>query len=248
MAGIHDRLPVLLSEQLEDLPSVIKNAKDPLKDKNGSASSMAAAAHRFVGVAQYVVNHDITAFRVHLWEAAQARVRLIERFEKGEPISPSYVTMLNYKAIFNALAGGHIELAKSIASRVGGRHEIETKHDHPFDYALGYALRAFALGEQEGMKLWATEFATVCRARENVDFQGYAQAFQGILNKDADMVKNALKEIVKGHARQSKGKGVFKDSEDEELCIWGIGIANLSRAFGLSLDGEHPLIPNELLH
>ncbi len=247
MAGIHDRLPVLLNEPLEDLPSVIKNAKDPLKDKSGSASNMAAASHRFVGVAQYVVNHDITAFRANLRDAAQARVRLLERFEKGEPISPSYVTMLNYKAIFNALASGAFELAKSIAFRIGGRHEIEEEHDHPFDYALGYALRAFVLGEQEDMKRWALEFATVCRAKDNADFQGYAQIFQGILENDAAMAKNGLKAIVKGHVRQSKGKGVFKDSEDEVLCVWGIGMANLCRAYGITVDSEPPLIPSDLL-
>ena len=78
MIAIHDRLSVLLKEQLEDLPSVIRNANDPLKDKNGSASNMAAAAHRFLGASQYVLNHDITAFRVNLLEAAKRRLRLID--------------------------------------------------------------------------------------------------------------------------------------------------------------------------
>ena len=46
---------------------------------------------------------------------------------------------------------------------------------------------------------------------------------------------------------QSKGRGVFRDKEDEMLCVWGIGIANLARWRGLNVDAIPPLIPNDLL-
>jgi hypothetical protein len=247
MAGILDRLPILLGERLEDLPFVTRNAADPARDRAGTATNLAAGAIRFIGVAQYALNHDIAACRANLLEAAKTRLRLIERFARGEPISPSYVTMMNYKSLFDALASCDMEVPKAIASRIGGRHEIEMEHDHPFDYAFGYTLKAFVLSNPEEMQQWTQKFSVVCEAKENMDFQGYAQVFQGVLERNAAMVENGLKAIVKGHGRQSKGKGVFKDSEDEVLCVWGLGMAKLARAYGLSVDGEPPLIPNDLL-
>ena len=52
---------------------------------------------------------------------------------------------------------------------------------------------------------------------------------------------------VKGHVRQSKGRGVFKDTVDETLCVWGVGMASLARRHGLEVNGVPPLIPQELL-
>ena len=52
-----------------------------------------------------------------------------------------------------------------------------------------------------------------------------------------------------GHKRQCKGKGLFKDTVDEVLCVWGLGMANLARMCGLELDKmpDDSLIPSELI-
>ena len=44
---------------------------------------------------------------------------------------------------------------------------------------------------------------------------------------------------------QCKRGGVFKDTEDEALCVWGVGVANLVRHRGLLVDALPPLIPQE---
>lgn len=247
MAGIIDRLPNLVELRYENLPILQNNASDQEKDKNGSASSSLAGSLRFLGVANYILNHDISMFKEYLSEAAAIRKQLFERFEGGEPISESYVAMLSYKALMNALAAGDFELSKELASMMGGRDEIEKEHDHPFDYALGYTLKSFVLNDYHGMQQWAKNFEAVCTEKENVDFLGYAQLFIAILNKDENKANQGISEIIKGHKKQSKGYGVFKDSEDETLCVWGIGMVNLARYRNLNVQGSPPLVPDDLL-
>ena len=53
--------------------------------------------------------------------------------------------MLAYKRLFDALAAGDFQLATGLAQVMGGRPKIEREHDHPFDRAMGYALKAQVL-------------------------------------------------------------------------------------------------------
>ena len=79
------------------------------------------------------------------------------------------------------------------------------------------------------------------------DFNGYGQVFQAILANDSAAANEGLKAVVKGHQKQSKGKGVFAGMEDEVLCVWGIGMANLAISHGLQMEGVSSFIPQELL-
>lgn len=247
MAGIIDRLPILLEERLDFFPLLRANMGDAEKDRKGSASTSVADSLRFLGVAGFVVDHEVAGFRAYLVESGTIEETLFKRFENGEPISESYVSMLTYKALFNALAAGDMDLAKSLASHMGGRDAIEKEHDHPFDYTLGYALKWFVLDDRGEMQRWAREFGTTCQQKDNADFQGYAQVFDAILAADTAMANEGLKALVEGHKRQSKGTGVFKDSADEVLCVWGLGMANLARWRGLAVQAVPPLIPEDLL-
>lgn len=247
MEKYHQRLPVLLKERHGFLPLLRANAQDVARDKNGSASASVANSLRFVAVAGYVLHQDIQSFRANLAESAGIRLRLFERFEAGEPISKSYVAMLAYKSLFNALAAGEFQLASDLAARMGGRSAIEKEYDHRFDYALGYTLRAFVLSDRPQMQDWAEKFGEVCRDKANRNFQGYARMFEAMLGADTDEANAALMVLVNGHEKESKGKGVFRDSEDEVLCVWGIGMANLARRHGMAVVPVPPLIPDNLL-
>lgn len=155
--------------------------------------------------------------------------------------------MLCYTELFDALASARIDLANTLAEIMGGRDVIEKKHDHPFDYALGYTLKAFVLNDRVAMTEWSKRFVDVTRQTTNRDFLGYADVFQAILMADPIAAQAGLKHIVKGHEKQSKGSGVFRYTPDEVLCVWGIGMANLARVHGLMVQGVPPLIPDELL-
>jgi hypothetical protein len=247
MSNIINRLEYLLEIEKEDLPFLRSKAENIKSDQNGSSSEIVGNSLRFVGVSEYVLNTDINSFKSNLVEAARIRLQLFLRFNQGEPISKSFLSMLSYKDLFNALATGEFDLAKKLALIIGGREEIEKEFDHPFDYNLGYALKSFVLNDRSQMEKWSSEFSKICDKKENSDFKGYALIFEAILIENVEKANEALIAIEKGHKKQSKGRGVFKNSEDEVLCVWGIGIANLCRSYGLNVSAIPPLIPDDLL-
>lgn len=240
-------LTVLLKERYGIFPIVRKNAEDVTKDMEGSSSTSLASSLRFIGLTEYLLYNDIESFKTNLTESARIYKQLLVRYNSDDPIDPSYVTMIRYKNLFDALAVGNLQLAKEFGVLMGGRDEIEKKYDHPFDYAFGYALKSFVLNNRVEMERYCDEFSEVCRGGGNFDFAGYAQMFKAIINQDSAEANKALASIVKGHVRQSKGRGVFKDTENEWLCIWGIGIVNLAKSYGLEVQPLPPLIPEDLL-
>lgn len=54
-------------------------------------------------------------------------------------------------------------------------------------------------------------------------------------------------QLINGHRRLSKGRGPFAMSVDQELCVWGIGLANWCRWKGIPVAPRPPLIPEPLL-
>ncbi|MCH8150247.1 MAG: hypothetical protein IH987_20085 [Planctomycetes bacterium] len=39
----------------------------------------------------------------------------------------------------------------------------------------------------------------------------------------------------------------FVSTADEDLCMWGLDLANLARSYGLEVKISDPLIPSELI-
>ena len=247
MAGLADRLPMLVEIRGENRSVVEANAADPEKDKNGCCSNVFANDLRFFAVADFCLHHDVDSFRSQLSRSAELKLKMFERFENGEPIDGSYVTMLCYTDLFSALAAAELPLAKSLAQHMGERDELEKEHDHPFDYAMGYTLRAFVLDEPEEMREWTPRLAKACTDTNMTDFDGYARLFAAMLVNDTTNADKSLGAIVGGHQRQSRGRGAFVNREDEVLCVWGVGMANLSRSRGLAVKAIPPLIPDDLL-
>jgi len=245
--ALRDRLPMIIKIREENLPLVRSNVADRAKDRDGSSSHGLALHLRFLGSADYVLHADVNTFKAHLTEAATIILGLLKRYDRGESIDASLVTMLTYKDLFDALAAGDLELAHALAQHMGGRDELEKKHDHPFDRAMGYTLRGFVLDQPEEMGRRAAEFSVICKDAENLDFCGYSHVFGAILAKNVEMADQGLQEIVQGHKKQSKRGGVFKDTPDELLCVWGVGMANLARSRQLAVQGVSPLIPPDLL-
>jgi hypothetical protein len=223
------------------------NCASPEKDKEGSATNSLVGTLRFLAVADYLLEKDVAAFRSGLTEAAGLRMQLLDRFDAGEPISPSYVSMLTYKAIFNALASGNEPLSKALALKMGGREAIECEYDRPFDVAFGYALKNVLEEDAAAAARRVTALELLCKESENADFRGYATVLRAILDQNAEVAMSGIAEVVAGHKRQSKGGGLFKDSEDEQLSVWGIGLVNLARMRGLKVGSSDPLIPTDLL-
>lgn len=229
------------------LTQLRKNQADSARDKTGTASNSLAGTLRFLAVSEFVLNQDKRTFVENLVEAATLRRNLIERFEAGEDISPSYVSMMSYKSLMDALAAGDVQAAKDIAAKMGGRSSIESEYDRPFDLAFGYALKHIVLSDVDSVGQWLDALEVASKDPENKDFAGYAKMLKAIVDKDVPQANAALSDVVAGHKRQCTGKGLCKDTEDELLCVWGVAVANLARMHGVQVDPIEPLIPRDLL-
>lgn len=239
------KLAPLLESRKRILPALELNARE--RDKGGSSTNLLAGSRRFIGVAEYLVNGDAEACRRELAASAQGRLLLLDRFDGGGDVSSSYASMAGgYQALLDALAAADDDLAHSLASKIGGREAIEAKNDHPFDRAMGYALKAAVL-QSSDLNLRLTQLAEQLEAAGNRDFKGYAAALSMLDSGDAPNVDAALAMIVEGHRRQSKGRGVFNGREDEGLCVWGIAVANLLISRGRTVTFDDPLLPQSLL-
>lgn len=247
MAKLIDRLPMLLELRKENWPLIRANAADPDKDRDGSCTNMMALHCRFLAVADYFLHQNVESFRLQLSEAAQLRSNLFSRYEAGDPIDDSYVSMLSYKSLFDALATDNWELARKLALQIGGRDELEKKYDHPFDRAMGYTLKAFVLGEESQMQLWLPKLELKTSGTKTKHFQGYPRVFQGIFDSDSEAVNAGLEQVVQGHQKMSTRNGLFANSEDELVCIWGVGLANLAIHNQIPVKPIPPLIPADLL-
>jgi hypothetical protein len=239
------KLAPLLETRKQLLPTLELNARE--HDKGGSSTNLLAGSRRFIGVADYVVNGDAEAFRRELAASAQGQLVLLDRFDGGGEISSSYASMTGgYQALLDALAATDDDLAHLLASKIGGREAIETKNDHPFDRAMGYALKAAVL-QSSDRELRLTRLAEYLETKGNRDFRGYAIALSMLEAGEPHAIDSALAMIVEGHRRQSKGAGVFKGRVDESLCVWGIAIANLLISRGRTVTFDHRLLPQTLL-
>lgn len=201
-------LKTILTENYEILQVLQKNMHN-VRNVNGSVERNLSDTLRLIGVSEVLVNNDIVSFKTNLTQSVKLMITIFVRYNSGDPIDESYISMIRYKNLFDALAVGDFELAREFAALMGGRDEIEKRNDHPFDYAFGYALKAFVLNNRPDMERYSGEFRDICRGGGNFDFAGYAEIFQAILDEDSAAANQAVKSIVKGHVKQTKGRGVF---------------------------------------
>jgi len=244
-----DFMATLLAERLEDLPLSEEAAADPeFRDRNGQNTRILMDDYDFLGKAYYLLNNDISAFQDYMSRVAPLTEKLFQRQAAGDSIDASYLSLLNYKHIFAALAAGEWEQARTLAELVGNWGQRDKEMVHPFDYFFGLTLKHMVLEDKEKSLACLQEFRKICEEKDMQDFLGYCDVFQAILDQDLRAAQDGLQRIATGHEKQGKGRGVFANSVDDQLlCVWGIGMANLCRNRGLSVDGIPPLIPEDLL-
>lgn len=219
--------------------------RDPDDDSNGSATAMAAGLLRNVAVTSFSLEPNALKFRELLAESAELRLSLFDRYSAGEPIDDSFLTIISYQAVLDALAAHRSDIAKSFAPHLTGRETLNRKHCHKFDRTIGYAILA-AISDSQNATDLSADFIDYCGSNGNGSFVGYATFLDGIINRDSQAVEAGTQGIIKAHKRLS-GNGIFRGTPDELLCVWGIGLCFLARLKGLTVDLDHPLIPAVLL-
>ena len=239
-------LEVLYREELEFGGKGKANAENPEKDKNGSASNMYAYRLIFLANAEYLLHKNISKFRANMAEASRLKIQLFERFEAGGVIDKSYVSMIAYKGLFYALATGDEKLSQTLANYMGGREQIEKDFDSPFAIAIGYTLKYLVLGENSLAKTWLEKLKLACKG-DYINFVSLANLLETILNKDSVAMNTAFSAFIADYKKECKGRGMFSDSEEEMLSVWGIGLANLACMRGMSFTYDNELTPRVLV-
>ena len=245
MGTMRERLPGLLEDRLELTPITEAKVKDRSKDKDGWCSVSLTYDLIFIGMAEFILNQDVVAFKKNFSEAAQIGCNIIKRYDAGEPIASSFVSVLAGRYVFYALVSGDIELAKTTARLLDGSPEIKKIKDSKFSKALGLALKALVL-ESPDVKKRIDDFVVVMDKDKDKRFAGYADALIAIYDKDDKAFDLAIEKIIIGHRALSKGRSMYSDTDDELMCIWGLGLVNLAKHRGMKVTYTDILIPSEL--
>ena len=232
------RLAEILQDAKEYVLFSTKKMKDRDKDKYGCASRSLRRHLKRYGLLEYLVNADVIAFRKNLQASAQIQLKIIQRFDQGEPISESLVSMFTYPSLFHAMAANDFVLAKALATVMGGRYELEKRNSHPFPKTFGYALKSVVLNAEDQIEKVAA-FRERTTKRGCKSYAGYADAFEAIYNNDTVAFHNALENIAKSYKRIQD----IKYTIDELLCIYGVGVVNLGKHRGMDIQFDHPFIP-----
>lgn len=243
MGKIIERLQELREERLERLPNLEKKIEQCEVQYKPDFMGSVASSYRFLGTSAYVLEKDVQTFKNSLLNSAELEFEIIKSYQKGKPVDESLVSVLSYQELFSVLACGNIQRAKELAKLVGFDAKIDKKQTHPLDRAFGYCLKEFVLENMDDAKKSLKVFTEICSQKSNKSFIGYSEVFQAILKKNNELCNKGIEDILKGHKRIS----FFKDTEDELLAVWCLGIANLAIHFGLDVNIENELLPKELL-
>jgi hypothetical protein len=247
----------ILEEIKNDIPRRYEFYKDPTRNYKGGFCSTLQSDYRDFAVLDYLLNQDITSFKENLRNGIPFRIELFTIYDNGEPmhLDASPVSMQTFKVLFDALASGDMELAKTFANYMGGRPEVEDEFDDEFILSMGYSLKYATENDLENLKLWLPRLKDYCYnpKYKMTEFIGYPLVLEALMERDLEKANAAFKVLIEGHKKKCKSfKGpnygyYFHDSPDADLFVWGIGLANLCRHYGLNVQIDDPLIPEELL-
>ena len=248
MSGLINRLDILEPEWLERMQKLQKKFhNNPEYDENGSLSIRMKSAKRFFALCDYKLHHDIKSFRKNLRDSSALVKSLYDRYNQGESIDESFVTMNSYDHILDALAAGDFSLAKDFAQVIGGREAIEKENDHPFDFAFGYALKSLLLNHQTDLEYWLPIANSEVKRPDVKYFQAYVDSLYALKNKDIEAFNNAMTQLLQDHRKMCQARGLLENTVDEALCFWGLGLVNLARHRGLEVTVDDEYLSSELI-
>ncbi len=244
-----------LPERLESVALVLRPAMelarsrlhDPFHDRVGDAAISLVGDLKFFAIVAFAIDHDVERFRALLRESAMQKEDVYDRFEAGEPIDGSYVSLFGYKSLFDALASGDLTLAARFASKLGGRPQIERKHDHPFTRAVGPALKHLVLASGPEASPAVAAFAEACGKKGHGDYAGYPVCMRAILDRDSEAFSAGAAAVLACHKKLCRPGRMFDLGPDEVICTWLLGLANLAVSRGLSVSIDHPYVPRALI-
>ncbi|MFT3684724.1 MAG: hypothetical protein QM783_07295 [Phycisphaerales bacterium] len=214
-------------------------------DARGDATAMSALMCHSASIHSWVRKASVNLYRQLAKRSAELHLELVKRSERGDPIADSRIGFMSYQRLFDGLASGSLPLAADVAGRILSR---TTKIPDPvsaFDRSFCQALCAFVF-QSPDRAIQLEKFKPMLESSATKPFAGYGAAFEAMLNSDRESLNRAILDIAEGHIKLGK-TGVWKETVDRELCVWGIGIAQLAKSYNLDADIDHVLIPGALI-
>lgn len=252
---LDSRWSKILRDTVEDIPELHQKYDDPIKNLNGWFNTSLHTCYRINAILSYLLNHDKIKFNENMLKATSFKIELFERFEKGDPISPSQMHMILFMDLFDPLASGDIALAQRFSHFMGNRPEIEDMYDSEYTLCMGYCLKYATENNISELKAWLPRLKALCENPKNkmAEFMGYYLVFEAFADKNLEKLQKAFEVLLAGHRKKCKSdKGpdfgpYWHETPDADLFVWGIGLVNLCRYYGMKVVVSDPLIPEELL-
>lgn len=222
----------------------------PDRCRNGGYLCHLISCLIFLGATEYILNHDIPTFRTLVREAANNFRELFLRSDAGQLGYWTYTmpSILTLRVLTTTLAVGEISLTRELALLMSGREDIDPLETFPIFVSMDLCFRGALLRTLEAQPKEVRKLVRQTGWKKYNGLRGYGTIVQAIVNHDAAMATEGLKDIEEGISKGWETHAVIYDSPtDRFLCTWGLGMANLARLRGLDVPAIPPLIPEDLL-
>lgn len=193
------------------------------------------------GCGVLLADTDVDGFHLALTESANAYLRILDAAEKGQRLDPYYLTRTRAEPLFDALAAGEMELAKSIAQRlpVEWNPELEPAEDSHF---VG-VVAALVVGEPpaqqqlEAMGKIVGEGPRWEMAKSLVELD--STGFEAALS---DLIEERKNEV--DARRKGSRMDPYQDATTANVFVYGAALVRLARFLGMETATEYPLVPD----
>jgi hypothetical protein len=155
--------------------------------------------------------------------------------------------VLAYKHLFGALAAGNSPIAQTLAGKMGNRLIESEEYVSKLDMVFGYLMKYFTLYDKLNLAFWVDEFFKLPPGSLMSSFTAYVQVAKSYIDQDHNGIQVAFQNVIASHERLSVGAGIFANTPDELISVWGVGLLNLVRAAGFDIVVDDPLFPKALI-
>lgn len=236
-----DQIPLILME----LQSQIKNNLQDLNtNKNFIISRVSLGLevnYRTQAVLGYLHNADVNSFHHNMYLAASVRSHFLNCVRRGMTCKPEYLLASLDWYIYEALCSGEDNILLNLANDKLTL-EIDEALDNPYYPAFAVGLRLLIVGKVES----AREFFADFDGARGAELEGYSLIINGVLSDDKQIFNDGL------HVAIEERKSEIQRDEDvnvgeQWLSVECLGLARLGIKFGLEVNINDALIPEELL-
>ena len=230
-------------------------------DNYGILTGSTSNDEKFLAVAAYVLDGSATEFRRHLVVAIELRIGLLRRHRSGTPLlregdhmGPNCpppdqaiwhgdVSNGKFQWMLYALAAARLDLAEELARLMG------TVHTDPIGESYCQSIRFILLNQNEIARGHLEDLRIASPAKDNDEFYQMMMEITAV-RPDPARVQELVRIMDRRHRHYARNEEPFLSGTEEELlCLWGIGLANLARYKRIvdRIEFSSELIPAELL-